>query len=128
MAGQQVEVKIELGEIQMRTVVVDNGKSRRLVAYGVAGLGTVAMVFSGIYASKAAKDWNANPMDPMERDDAKGKLNIGTGIFVGGAALVVAGAVIWFTAPGKEERQEPATAWLPVISTDHAGVAYSRSF
>lgn len=86
---------------------------------GVLALGaSVALGFSAkSLDDRAASHCGAAGCDhygKTKNDDARQIGNIGTGVFIGGAALVTLGAVLWFVvAPSSEERhaQRMPLAW-----------------
>lgn len=105
---------------------IDRGAGRRkgAIILGAAGLATLAGV--GIYGFIEKKNYE----DPMAMDfeDAQKRLRyIGTGLFVVGLGAVVAGTILYLTAPGKEQVSD-GTAFAPVLSPDQVGVAFSGHF
>jgi len=131
--SQQLPIAITFEEMVTSTVTVDPGRSRRLIAYVMAGVGVAAIATSGFLAKSAqngyedSQDERAGTADPnSERGTYETKMNVATGVFIGGLAVIAGGAVLWFTAPKPEEHQE--SAFAPVIGPDRFGIAYSRGF
>jgi hypothetical protein len=107
-------------------VEVDRGRTRRLVAYGVAGVG-VALWGASLYVSLDAKDKLDNSEHP---EDWQHYENVarwgGTSLFVGGALAIAGAGVLYFTAPGIERVER--TAFAPVVSSDQLGVMVHGAF
>lgn len=89
-------------------------RSRVLLAYGVGGVGAVALISGVIIGVKAKGDYNAefdnmhcmdvsppecNDLGITAQNDAISLANVGTGFGVAGIVLLGAGAVLFFTAP-----------------------------
>lgn len=126
-AQLQVPIAVTLEDTVTTTVTIDEGRTRRLVAFSLAGAGVVAMSVSGYLGWKAKDDWNdVRAMPRADIDDYRSRQNVATGIFVGGVALVGAGVVLYLTAPKPEERQQ--TTFAPVVGPDRVGFALSRGF
>ena len=111
-------------------VFVDRGTTRRRVALGVAGGGALTLGASLAYnlVKRGAQRDARDPFDEERfyaaQDDMR---TIGTGLFVAGSALVVAGAILYLTAPGLEP-VTPSAALSPVVSSDRVGFAVRGSF
>jgi hypothetical protein len=99
-----------------------SGSSQKTIAYVVGGVGVVGIVVGTIFGLKAkSKNSEANdncrPDDPTRcnsagvslSDDAHTAAGISTIAFAAGGAALVAGAVLWFTAP-KESSKESSSA------------------
>jgi len=127
------------------TVIVDRGKFRRKLAWGLAIGGGVLMAASGLLAYHEANIYNdyASNGDllPMtERkdmvDDATARkraedaynatAHIATPMFIVGASAVGVGILLYFTAPAKERIDR--TVMVPVVSPDQVGWAVSGRF
>lgn len=107
---------------------IDRGSGRRkgAIILGVAGVATLIGV--GIYGFVEKNNYE----DPMatkdEYDAAQQRLRyLGTGLFVLGVGAITAGAILYFTAPGKEQISD-GTAFAPVLAPDQIGVAFGGSF
>jgi tetratricopeptide (TPR) repeat protein len=137
---QPTRVEIEIAEAENQVVaiavtepvlvLVDMGKTRRRIALGVAGAGAVTLGASLVY-NLMKRNEQRDALEPydMERfERAENDMRtVGTGLFVAGSVLVVAGAVLYFTAPGLEHVR-PTTAVAPVVGTDRVGFAVSGAF
>lgn len=135
---KKVVQKVDLKEGENQTIVLtfneaavpvylDRGKGRRkgAIILGVAGLG--AMAFSGIFSAVEKSAWN-DETSPTEQDKIKSRVRyLGTGAFIVGAGALIAGGILYFTAPGKEQISD-GTAFAPTFSQDGAGFAVSGSF
>ena len=107
-------------------VYVDRGRGRKRGALILGGAGVVALGFVGIYG-KLKKDEYEDPTN-TDYDTARKELRyIGTSVFVVGAGALAAGAILYFTAPGKEQISD-GTAFAPMIGSDKFGLAVSGSF
>lgn len=142
-----VEVKVALEEGEP-TIVVDAGRTRRLVgiALGVVALGAWSFDFLyGIHESSqyhCAKDEIDNPMKPCSArgtqsavDYANARVDAlkftGTTVFVVGAAALAAGAYLFFTAPGKVTQDQVGgehVSIAPVIMPGQIGFALTGGF
>ena len=87
------------------------------------GMGAVfgAVAVSKYHASLGACEWdNTNACEPQmvtqvaaERSDARTAANVATWTLGAGAAGLIGGAVIWFTAPAPtNERRSPGAGWV----------------
>jgi tetratricopeptide (TPR) repeat protein len=111
-------------------------KKRRAIAAIVGGVGLAAIAggaFFGVSANGKfgdAKDLCGGDIDQCAParvgeaqvlvDDARSAANLSSILFAAGGAMVVTGAVLWFTAPGVEQRM--------AISPTGNGVAISGRF
>lgn len=108
-------------------VYVDRGKGRRRAAIILGGVGIAAMAFSGIYSYIGKGDWDS-AKNPKEQDDIAARVRyVGTGSFILGAGALVAGGILYFTAPDKEKVSD-GTAFAPTISKNGVGFAFGGSF
>ncbi len=107
---------------------VDRGSGRRKGAIILGAAGVATLIGVGIYG-KIEKDNYEDPMATKEEYDAAQKRlrYLGTGLFVVGLGAVAAGAILYFTAPGKEQISD-GTAFAPVLAPDQVGFALSGSF
>ena len=118
----------------------DPGKTRRLIGLGVGGAGLVAVgvgTFFGVKASglkSDAEDICGGPtsqcMGDVEAaqgkiDDARSNATLSTVFFIGGAAAIAGGAVLYFTAPKAESLEAALT---PIVGGDQVGFALSGRF
>ena len=124
----------------------DPGKSRKLLAYGVAGGGVVMVGVSTVLTLTAKSKYDdalkshcmgATDMCDMTGLDAthsaRTRANIGTGFFIAGLAAVGAGAFLYFTAPrhhADTESAEPESAFYvaPTLSSDGGGLVVGGGF
>lgn len=120
--------------------VRDRGKSRRLLGLGVAGAGVVTVVVGGVFGVSAkgtfddANDTCGGSVDACDParvadaqaqvDDARSAANLSTILVGAGGALVVTGAVLYFTAPKAERRVTVA----PLATPTTAGFVLSGRF
>jgi hypothetical protein len=104
------------------------GGGQRVAGAVVAGLGVVSLGVSGVFALGAKSKYNdsldncekgspnlCNDAGLSQRSDARSAGNLAT-VFVGvGAAAVIAGGIVWFTAPRSAPSSSAAT--LQVMPT-----------
>jgi tetratricopeptide (TPR) repeat protein len=109
----------------------DRGRTRRLVGLGAATAGALfagSGLFFGWRARSSYDDSRAhcdndNVCDPIGEaliDDAYRDASIATTLVVGGAALAIGGAILWFTAPPRDSFRAGATVgtlFVPGAST-----------
>ena len=122
----QVPIAVTFEDTVTTTVTIDEGRTRRIIAYALAGAGVLNMSLSGYLGWKARDDWNGARDMGGDIDKYRSRQNVATGVFVGGVALVGAGVVLYLTAPKPEERQQ--TTFAPVIGPDRVGFSFSRGF
>jgi hypothetical protein len=111
-------------------------KSRVIAAYVIGGVGVLALTTGVLLGVKANGDYDAQiangnctagspPMCNMEgyqgQLDAVSLANIGTGFGIGGLALMVAGAVVFVTAPKD-------VVVTPTVTSQSAGLAVVGRF
>lgn len=126
-------------------VEIDHGRTRRLVAYAVAG-GGVLMWGGSLAVSLAAKASHDAAELPSDRQYYKDVARWGgTSLFLAGTAALVGAGYLYVTAPGVERvertvyrrdaatsRRVPATAArtivAPVVGRDQLGVAVGGTF
>jgi tetratricopeptide (TPR) repeat protein len=118
---------------------VDRGRGRRLLGLGVGGGGIVAVAVGLGFGLSAKSKWDkaidsmlcskstkmCTPAGQALADSARRRATVATVAVSAGAALVVTGAVLYFTAPRKERR---SARLLPAASADSVGVAWVGSF
>jgi tetratricopeptide (TPR) repeat protein len=111
---------------------------QRIVALGLGGLGVigigvgsaVALAARSSYQDAAGRCPNricTNIADKNQADDARTRGNIATAIWIGGATALVAGAIVWLTAPADVPRPTPVTL-SPTAGRSYAGVALMGGF
>lgn len=121
-------------------VYEDRGAARRRTALVVGAGGLVVLGASlglNLYWRSAQEDVNHLPRDASDAELPEGRENynfyenrmryVGTSVFAVGAAAVLAGGILYFTAPGKELVSD-GTAMGPVITSDQLGFAVSGRF
>ena len=94
------------------------GSIQRPVAVVAAGLGLVGVALGTVFAIKAKGKYDDSlpfcPRDPNQctaqgvtmRDDARSAGNVATVFYGIGAAGLVAGGILWFTAPGSHRARD----------------------
>ena len=120
-------------------MIVDRGVKRRRLGVITAIGGGALIAFAGGYswyeqgrycAQFAAGQCGDVAAVGSHRDAANaihGRVVwAGTGSFVLGAALVAAGGILYFTAPGKERITRPVI--VPTVAPGGAGIAVSGAF
>lgn len=122
--------------------VGDPGRTRRLIAYGVGGAGVASLIAGTVLVFSAKSDWNASRSDCDDQNrcgdvgfdqvsSARSKATISTVLFGFGAAAVVAGAVLWLTAPSSQEAGAAEQArWKlePALGPTGAALTVTRGF
>lgn len=105
----------------------DPGKGRRVIAYIMGGSGIVLLGVTTWYGLSVRNKADADPPE-LSYDDAKHKLRYyGTGMFLGGVALIGGAIALYITAP-KPYRERRQQAFTPIVTPDQVGVGYARSF
>jgi len=110
--------------------------SQRIAALGLAGAGLVAFGVSYGLGSAAQKSWKEahdgclanvcnNPADVQQASSARERGNVATAVFVIGAASLVTGGVLWFTAHREEKT---ALQFSPQAGPSYGGVAFRGAF
>jgi hypothetical protein len=114
----------------------DPGASRRLIGLGVGGAGVVAVVTGLVFGSLARSDLSKSE-DHCDSDnlcdqtgvdlvaDAKSSANISTALVTVGGAALLAGGILWFTAPKKSDSKLQA---MPTAGPGHVGFALTGGF
>jgi hypothetical protein len=120
-------------------------KSRRKTYAVIAGGAGVALIVTGaVFGGLASSKWSEATKlcgedhicdDPTTLQqgnrlvsNAKTKANVATGLFVGGAAAVAIGAVLWFTAPSEKSTSSTALRIAPHAGPDGVGVTLGARF
>jgi hypothetical protein len=107
-------------------VEIDHGRTRRFIAYGLAGAGVAMWGASLLVTLDAKQDLRA----AEHPDNWQHYQNVarwgGTSLFVGGALAIAGASVLYFTAPGVERVER--TSLAPVVARDGLGVAVHGSF
>jgi hypothetical protein len=114
----------------------DPGKRRRTIALAVGGVGA-ASVATGLVFGFLARSDNNDSKDHCDSDDlcdsigvalvddAKRNANISTALVSIGGAALIAGGVLWFTAPKKSDGGLTA---IPLAGPDQVGFALTGGF
>jgi hypothetical protein len=112
-------------------------RSRVYLAAGIAGAGVLGLAVSGVLGLSARSAYNSAHADHCTElgsgwacddvgrdkiDDAGKSADIATAIGIGGGLLVVAGAVVFFTAPRE------AVTVAPITTASSVGLALSGRF
>jgi tetratricopeptide (TPR) repeat protein len=110
----------------------DPGKGRRRLAYIVAAGGVVIWGLTLAYGLRV-RDLYESPGGayggPDGFDEAKDDLRFkGTAMFAVGTAAVGAAIVLYVTAPKPYRERSEQGRILPLVSPDHVGFGYARSF
>jgi hypothetical protein len=120
-------------------------KSRRKTYAVIVGAGGLALVATGlVFGTIANGKWsdakklcgddhlcdNAADLEQGNKlvADAKTNANISTGLFIGGAAAIAVGAVLWFTAPAAAPGSSTALRITPHAGPDGVGVTLGARF
>jgi len=119
----------------------DPGKTRRMTGFIVGGAGIAAAAVGLGFGLSARSKWNeANdgPCDPDSNvctpagqklaDSARSRATISTVMVGVGAAMVVTGAVLYFTAPRAQERRSRSARLLPSGGASSVGVTLLGQF
>jgi hypothetical protein len=112
------------------------------LALGIGGAASLATGF--VFGSLARGKWNdaralcggdAICDDPATLaqgnalvDDARMRANLSTGLVLGGAVLLGAGAALWLTAPSPRPASDTALRIAPQLGPSHAGVMLGGRF
>lgn len=105
-------------------IIIDRGKTRRRIAYGLGLVGLGLETWMVIYNLGKKDDSQDHPGNAeADRKDIRYK---GTALFVAGIAALGTGIYLYVTAPGKEMLEQTAIA--PVIGPDQLGFALSGRF
>jgi serine/threonine-protein kinase len=100
---------------------------RRMLGASLAAGGTVAMGIGGVlgFSAKSQYDSSTGETGAARRDDSASAVsrgNVATVVFSVGAAVAVAGLVVWLTAPSK------AGAGVPSVGCDGAHLLLRETF
>jgi hypothetical protein len=118
----------------------DPGANRRLIALGVGGVGIAAVTTGFIFGALANSDLGKseshcdddNLCDQAGVDlvaDAKSSANISTVLVSLGGAALLAGGVLWFTAPSSSEKAHTSgLQTVPLMGPDQVGFAVRGGF
>jgi len=138
----EVKVAMEPGE---PTSVVDRGRNRRLVAYGLGAVALGAWTFDFFYGLSKSRNYHCavdvSP-DSSCSTAVAGDTNYanaqvhslkvtGNIVFFAGAAALAAGAYLFFTAPGKVTVENVSGERLgiaPLLAPDQVGLAITGGF
>jgi tetratricopeptide (TPR) repeat protein len=118
----------------------DPGRGYRLGAYALGGVGVAAIGVSTYLTIAAKSKYNdalkdhcggmTNGCDDIglkDTHDARHQANIGTIVFIGGAAAIAGGIVLYLVQPKAEKPQE-AMYLVPSVAPDSAGFVLGGSF
>jgi serine/threonine-protein kinase len=105
-------------------------------AVGAVGLGLgvgfglmAKSAFTTSNTSNCSEKTNVcNPTGMKQRDDALLKGNLGTGVFIAGAALAAGGVVLWATAPAARAQPRSGAWALPELAVGPGSVAVRGAF
>jgi tetratricopeptide (TPR) repeat protein len=119
--------------------VADPGRTRRLIGFGAAGAGGVAVGIAGIATLRARSDYehalhgHCNGAPDMcdatglsATHSARHRANIATVVTLLGTAAVAGGLYLYFTTPERPERH--ALYLAPAIGGDAAGLVLGGAF
>lgn len=107
---------------------IDRGSGRRKGAIILGAAGVATLIGVGIYGFVEKGIYEDPATEMADYEAAATRLRyIGTGLFIVGLGAATAGAILYFTAPGKEQISD-GTAFTPVLSSDQVGVAFSGRF
>lgn len=113
--GEQKTVVVPVTAPEKKLVLVDRGRNRRLIAYGLGGVG-VGLFFGSAALSLSAKNRFDASEHPADRQHYENVARFGgTSLFVGGAAALVGATYLYLRAPSAE--------WVPVVGEHSVGVA-----
>jgi len=134
-------------EVAVSTMVDDPGRrrhTRRTLALATLGAGAATLVVGGLFGLKASSKWDAANNEcggdvdtcrdaaSLARAQTDVQASRDAGLLssvavTAGAAIVVAGAVLWLTAPRVDERK---VAWrvTPTLHPANLGLTVSRGF
>ena len=136
---KKVVEKVTIGEGETKTislsvteaavpVYADTGKGRRRGGLILAGVGVGALILTGVYGLVQRDKFFDDSLTMAEQDKAKDNLRIfGTTTFIVGLATATTGAILYFTAPRREQISD-GTAFAPLITNDQIGLAASGRF
>ncbi len=117
----------------------DPGRGQRIAAYVVGGVGVAGIAVSSYLALSARNKYRdalasecANATDMCtaqgltDTHDARRNANIATGVFIGGAAAVIGGIVIYVTAPkpSRRRRTDESFYLTPRVGPDGVGLVF----
>jgi tetratricopeptide (TPR) repeat protein len=113
------------------------GHRRRTLAVVAGGVGLAGLAVGSVLALSARSSYDsaaarcpdhvcASLADKMQGDDARRLGNIATAFSVGGAAVAVAGVILWLTAP--EDSRARGLAAAPSAGPSYAGMTLTGRF
>lgn len=107
-------------------ITVDRGRSRRLLAYIVGGVGAGLLVGDTVFVLVAKHEYDATERPDIRQSWQSAVRYGGTSAFVVGAAAIAASTWWYLHAPGPEHVERTVVA--PVIDRERIGVALSGAF
>lgn len=114
-AGEHKTVVIPVPAAEKKLVLVDRGRNRRIISYGLGTVGVGLFAGSAIVSLYAKNQADASE-HPEDRVHYKNVARFaGTPMFIGGAAALVGATYLYLRAPSAE--------WVPVVSEHSLGVA-----
>ena len=135
-AGETVAVEVALEEVpEPETLTTRRRRSRVVLSIGLGVVSLGAFATSYFVAKAASDDYDATKADPTycqpmgctddglaKIDDAQRRLNIATGIAIGGAVAAAGALVVFFTAP--------RDTWVvtPIATGQASGVSLTARF
>jgi hypothetical protein len=119
----------------------NTGRTQRVIGLVTAGVGVVGVGFGTFFGLRAISknddskghcdtvDTNlCDPQGKSLRDDAFSSAGTSTGLFIAGGALLVGGAVIYFTAPSAPEKAATAPSLRFAASGSAARVTFGGAW
>jgi tetratricopeptide (TPR) repeat protein len=123
LTDKSITIELFDGEDAM----IDPGKHRRYLAYGLGVAGVATLAFTLTYAIKQRINYDNDKSNPTAANSDAHRLRVvGSTSFVIGAALIGAATFLLVTSPDK--RMADQTAWAPVVGADQIGLAVTGSF
>jgi hypothetical protein len=137
---EPTEDKTKPPEREQPVETADPGRSWKIAAYVAGGIGLVGIGVSSYLAVSAHSEYTTalsqhcgghtdtcDPTGLTDTHDARDKANIATGVFIGGAAILAGGVVLYLVAP-HATHGEHALRVVPHIDGQRAGFALDGRF
>lgn len=114
-AGETIKVVLPVPAVEKKLLLVDHGRNRRLLSYGLGSVGVGLLAGSAIVSlhAKSRADVSEHPEDRVRYKNLA--RFAGTPMFIGGVAALAGATYLYFRAPSAE--------WVPVVSEHSVGVA-----